>query len=88
MSDVEEELASDAETQRIQRIAAVIESVRPRLKNDGGDVELVGVSGLFVRVHLSGACGNCAMAGQTLGGIRRELMAALNEPVRIVPVPK
>jgi NifU-like protein len=87
MSDVEEDLASDAETRRIQRIAAVIESVRPRLKKDGGDVELVGVSGLFVKVHLSGACVNCAMAGQTLGGIRRELMAALNEPVRIVPVP-
>ena len=72
---------------RLQLIASVIESVRPRLQKDGGDISLVGVDGLFVRVRLIGACVTCTLAGQTLGGVRRELMAALNEPVRIVPVP-
>lgn len=75
------------ENLRLQIIAGVIESVRPRIQQDNGDIELVSVDGLFVRVRLTGACVSCALAGQTLGGVRRELMAALNEPVRIVPVP-
>ncbi|MBS0356659.1 MAG: NifU family protein [Proteobacteria bacterium] len=72
---------------RLKLIAETIQSVRPRLQKDGGDIELIAVDGLFVRVRLSGACVSCTLAGQTLGGVRRELMAALNEPVRIVPVP-
>lgn len=73
--------------EREARIAAVIQGVRPRLQKDGGDIELVAVDGLFVRVRLSGHCVTCTMAGMTLGGVRRELMAALDEPVRVVPVP-
>lgn len=73
--------------ERLKLIAKAIQGVRPRLQKDGGDIELIAVDGLFVRVRLSGACVSCTLAGQTLGGVRRELMAALNEPVRIVPVP-
>jgi len=73
--------------ERLKLIADTIEAVRPRLQRDGGDIELVEVDGLFVRVRLTGACVSCTMAGQTLGGVRRELMAALNEPVRVVPAP-
>lgn len=72
---------------RLKLVASVIEAARPTLQADGGDVELVGVDGLFVRVRLSGACVSCTLAGHTLGAIRRQLMSALNEPVRIVPVP-
>lgn len=74
--------------ERLKLIAATIEAVRPRLQQDGGDIELVEVDGLFIRVRLTGACVSCTMAGQTLGGVRRELMAALNEPVRVVPAPQ
>jgi NifU-like protein len=74
-------------SERLKLIASTIEAVRPRLQRDGGDIELVEVDGLFVRVRLTGACVSCTMAGQTLGGVRRELMAALNEPVRVVPAP-
>ena len=74
-------------SERLKLIASTIEAVRPRLQQDGGDIELVEVDGLFVRVRLTGACVSCTMAGQTLGGVRRELMAALNEPVRVVPAP-
>ncbi len=84
MSELSTAVATD---QRLERIAAVIESVRPRLQRDGGDISLVSVDGLFVRVRLTGACVSCTLAGQTLGGVRRELMAALNEPVRVVPAP-
>ena len=72
---------------RLERIAQVIEAQRPFLQQDGGDLELVEVDGMFVRVRLSGACVSCTLAGQTLGAVRRALMKALDEPVRIVPVP-
>ena len=73
--------------ERLQRIRATIEAARPMLQRDGGDMELVAVEGEFVRVRLSGACVSCTLAGQTLGGVRRRLMASLGEAVRVVPVP-
>jgi len=60
--------------------------VRPAIQADGGDVELVSIEGMRVKVRLSGRCRSCALAMQTLGGIRRKLMLALNEPVLVAPV--
>ena len=74
-----------ADDPRLPTIRAVIERARPRIQADGGDVQLVAVEGDFVRVRLSGHCTHCALAGQTLGGLRRELMAELGTPVRVVP---
>ncbi len=48
------------------RVSFAIEEVRPALQADGGDVELVGIEGTAVRVHLMGACRGCPMAGSTL----------------------
>ncbi len=48
------------------RVAFALEEVRPALRADGGDVELVGIDGPVVRVHLEGACKGCPMAGSTL----------------------
>jgi len=70
---------------RLPTIRAVIDRARPRIQADGGDVQLVAVDGDFVRVRLSGHCTHCALAGQTLGGLRRDLMAELGTPVRVVP---
>jgi len=73
--------------QRLAAIAAVIEKSRPAVQQDGGDLELVAVEGDRIFVRLSGACTTCSLAGQTLGGVRRRLMEALGEPVRVVPAP-
>ncbi len=48
------------------RVAAALDEVRPALRADGGDVELLGIEGDRVRVHLLGACGCCPMARSTL----------------------
>ncbi len=48
------------------RVAFAIEEVRPAVRADGGDVELAAIDGATVRVHLKGACRNCAMAESTL----------------------
>ena len=65
--------------------AEVIAAARPDVQRDGGDIELVDITGDRVRVRLSGACIGCAMAGHTLGAIRRRMMLALGERVRVVP---
>ena len=72
--------------QRIKKIEQVIESIRPQLQADRGDVELVDVDGDIVYVYLTGACSGCQMASLTLNGIQQRLMEALGEFIRLVPV--
>ena len=73
------------EDQRLRLIASTIEALRPTVQRDGGDLELVAVKGSRVEVRLSGPCLSCALAGQTLGGVRRKLMEVLDTPVMVVP---
>ncbi|PMR73802.1 Fe-S cluster assembly protein NifU [Billgrantia endophytica] len=71
--------------QRIRRIEAVLESIRPTLQRDHGDVELIDVDGKNVYVKLTGACIGCQMASMTLGGIQQRLMEDLGEFVKVIP---
>lgn len=79
--------APTAEDERIQIIKAVIEEIRPNLRRDGGDCELVEVTGNKVLVKLSGACVFCKLSGATLEGIQARLVERLGEFVRLIPVP-
>lgn len=56
-----------------EKVQAAIEKIRPMLKADGGDVELVNVSEEgIVQVRLQGACSGCPMSQMTLkNGIER-----------------
>jgi Fe-S cluster biogenesis protein NfuA len=74
-----------SDVERITIITNVIESLRTNFQADGGDITLVAVEGDKVRVRLSGACAGCGSAGLTLGGIRRQLIHELGEPVLVVP---
>lgn len=70
----------------LPQIRETLEVLRPLVQRDGGDLELVEVQDNIVRIRLKGACVNCTMAAQTLGGVRRALVKALNNPgVRVVP---
>ena len=71
--------------QRMKRIEEIIESIRPQLQADRGDVELVDVDGNTVTVKMIGACSGCQMAGMTLGGIQQRLMEELGEFIKVVP---
>jgi NifU-like protein len=73
------------EEARLRIVAQVIEAVRPDIQRDGGDIAFVDMTGDRVRVRLTGACVGSAMAGHTLGTVRRRLMQALGAPVRVVP---
>ena len=45
--------------QRIRKIEAVLDSVRPQLKRDHGDIELVEIDGKTIYVNMLGACDGC-----------------------------
>ena len=52
-------------------IELVLDEVRPYLIADGGDVELVEIDGLSVKLKLKGACGSCPSSTVTMMGIEK-----------------
>ena len=71
--------------QRIRRIETILESIRPQLQADNGDVELLEVDGNTIYVNMTGACSGCQMASMTLGGIQQRLMEDMGEFIKVVP---
>jgi Fe-S cluster biogenesis protein NfuA len=78
--------AEVAGAERIQVIQAVIDEIRPNLRRDGGDCELIEVCGNKVMVKLTGACVLCKLSSATLEGIQARIIEKLGEFVRLVPV--
>jgi len=70
------------------KISEVIDSIRPMLQNDGGDIELVGVDDdKTVKVRLQGACKGCPGAQMTLKmGVERLLKERVPEVKEVVAV--
>ena len=53
--------------QKIKKIEKVLErEIKPTLKKDGGDIELIDVDGDFITVSLRGACAGCQSSRTTL----------------------
>lgn len=70
----------------IDRIQAVLDSIRPAIRSDGGDVELVGWSEESgrVEVRLMGACEACPISMMTLKeGIERRLRAEVSDELTV-----
>ncbi len=70
------------------KVTEVIDSIRPMLQNDGGDIELVGVEADHtVRVRLQGACRGCPGAKMTLKmGVERLLKQRVPEVKEVIAV--
>jgi len=59
-------------------VEEVLESIRPMLINDGGNVELVDVEDGVVKVRLVGSCVSCSSSTMTLKmGIEKALKKAI-----------
>ncbi|MHB0869087.1 MAG: NifU family protein [Chloroflexota bacterium] len=70
------------------KVSKVLESIRPGLQMDGGDIELVAVEGGVVKVRLMGACAGCPMSMMTLQmGVERAIKREVPEIVRVEAVP-
>ncbi|PIS27741.1 MAG: hypothetical protein COT43_08985 [Candidatus Marinimicrobia bacterium CG08_land_8_20_14_0_20_45_22] len=71
-----------------EKITKVIESIRPYLQADGGDVELVEITeDGVVKVRLTGACGGCPMSTYTLKmGIESKLKSEISDVISVQQV--
>ncbi len=64
----------------VAKIKEVLDSVRPMLQADGGDVRFVSYENNIVHVELQGACGSCPMSTFTLKNrIEADIIAAIPE---------
>ncbi len=69
------------------KIERALESIRPALQADGGDVELVSVENGVVKVRLTGACSGCMMSQVTLTeGIEKAIKEAVPQIESVVAV--
>lgn len=63
-----------------EQVEKALETIRPALQADGGDVELVDIEEGVVKVRLQGACSGCPMSAMTLQmGIERILKQQVPE---------
>jgi Fe-S cluster biogenesis protein NfuA len=70
-----------------QKVEEVIESLRPALQMDGGDMEFVGLEEGTVLLRLTGACAGCPMSTITLKmGIEARLKRVIPEIKGVVAV--
>ncbi len=72
-----------------ERIEDALDSIRPALHIDGGDVELVGFdrNDGVAHIRLVGACGGCPISSVTVKhGIERRVRAAVPEVTQVAVV--
>lgn len=72
----------------IEKIEAAIDSIRPYMMADGGNIRVLDVSPEgVVKVELLGACGDCPMSSMTLkAGVEDAIRHALPEITRVIAV--
>ncbi len=71
-----------------EKVQKAIDTIRPSLQADGGDVELVDVSeDGIVKVRLTGACHGCPMSQMTLKmGIEKLIKSQIPDIKEVVAV--
>lgn len=71
-----------------EKVQAALDTIRPMLQADGGDIELVEVTPEgVVKVRLRGACGCCPGAAMTLKMVvETRIKAAVPEVKAVEPV--
>ena len=74
--------------ENVDKIQAVFDAeIRPGLKADGGDAELLDVDGDKVQVRLQGRCASCAIADKTIEHwIEAKLREQVSPAISVVQV--
>ena len=70
--------------ERMQKVMAAMQLIRPQLQADGGDVRLVDISGKVVSVELTGHCGGCPASQATLHQVIESILRMQVEPDIVV----
>ena len=68
-----------------ERVIKALNSIRPYLQSDGGDVELLEIgTDKIVRLRLLGACRTCSMSHMTMkAGVEKAILKAAPELVGV-----
>jgi len=69
----------------IDKVEDALDSIRPYLATDGGDVRLVNItSDMVVQVELVGNCGTCPMSTMTMkSGVEEAVKRLVPEIIRV-----
>ncbi len=70
--------------ERMQKVMAAMQFIRPQLQADGGDVRLVDLNGKEVTVELTGHCHGCPASQATLHQIIESILRMQVEPDIVV----
>jgi NifU-like protein len=83
-----DEKAPMTNIQRMQLVTKIIDNeIRPALKKDGGDIELIDINGTEVTVSLRGACVGCPSSHITLKNlVERRLKETVEEAITVKEV--
>lgn len=72
-------------TKAEEKISEALDSIRPFLKKDGGDVEFVEIEGTVVKIKLLGACSTCNISHITMKvGVEESIKKVLPEVTEVV----
>jgi len=71
-----------------QRVEEILNTVRPYLQSDGGDVKLVNITtDNIVEIELLGACGECNLSQMTMkSGIEHAIKKAIPEIKNVIAI--
>ena len=71
----------------IEKINTALDQIRPFLKDDGGDIELVEVKNNIAKVKFLGACKSCNMNPSTLkGGVEEAIKKVVPEIQEVIAI--
>ncbi len=76
------------ETQLINKIEAALDTIRPYLEADGGNVKIVGIDeDMVLQIELTGTCSSCPMSTMTLkAGVEEAVKKAIPEIKKVEAV--
>lgn len=73
---------------KMQLVQEVLErDIRPILRNDGGDLELIDIDGDHVQIAFRKACAGCASSGNTARFVEMKLRELVYDGLRVQEVP-
>ena len=71
----------------LKNIEYALEEIRPFLKNDGGNISLIGVEDNTVKVKFEGACSTCTVNQMTLkSGVEMIIKKHVPEIQKVISV--
>jgi len=84
-------MAEQVQTKEMElrdKVEQVLESIRPYIQGDGGDIELLDIVDGIVQIRLAGACVGCMHSMMTLqAGVERMLRDAVPEVKAVEAMP-